>query len=121
VIIVDTSVWIDHIRRPIDALGELLLADRIRHHPFVTAEIMLGSVASRAAVAAALSRLPACLPAEPEALLRFLESAELSGCGIGFVDAHLLLAAASAEHRLWTRDKRLNAHAERLDLAYPPA
>ena len=117
-IVVDTSVWIDHIRRPIDALGELLIADRIRHHPFVTAEIMLGSVASRAAVAAALSRLPACSPAEPETLLEFVEFAGISGCGIGFVDAHLLLAASRAGDRLWSRDKRLKTQAERLGLAY---
>lgn len=117
-IIVDTSVWIDHIRRPIEPLRDLLLAGEVRHHPFVTGEIMLGSVASRDRVVAGLAMLPACRPAEPPELLAFIDKSALSGCGIGLVDAHLLLSASAANDRLWTHDKRLAVQAERLGLSY---
>lgn len=117
-IIVDTSVWIDHIRRSLPTLGDLLLADEVRQHPFVTGEIMLGSIASRERVIAALSRLPAFTLAPSDALLDFVRSAKLSGTGIGFVDAHLLLSAKIDGAQLWTFDKRLAAQAERLGLSY---
>lgn len=117
-IIVDTSVWIDHIRRPLTSLGDLLLTDQVRQHPFVVGEIMLGSIASRDRVVRALSRLPAFTPASLDAVLDFVRSAKLSGTGIGFVDAHLLLSAKLEQARLWTFDKRLAAQADRLGLNY---
>ncbi len=117
-IIVDTSVWIDHIRRPIDRLGERLLAGEIRHHQFVTGEIMLGSVANRIRVSETLAMLPQCPLATMEELLRFIEGPDLSGCGIGLVDAHLLHSATSEGDLLWTHDKRLAAQADRLGVAF---
>lgn len=117
-IIVDTSVWIDHIRRPIELLGELLLAGEVRQHPFVTGEIKLGSIASRDRVCAGLAALPPCRPVEIGELLAFIDTSALAGCGVGLVDASLLASASIENDRLWTRDKRLAAQAERLGFGY---
>lgn len=117
-IIVDTSVWIDHIRKPIGVLGDLLVANEVRQHPFVVGEIMLGSIATRDETVAGLLQLPTCEPAALEALLDFIAVNALSSCGIGFVDAHLLLSAKTGEGRLWTFDKRLAEQAKRLQLDF---
>jgi predicted nucleic acid-binding protein len=120
-ILVDTSIWIDHLRSPDPVLGTLLRQREVVQHPFVIAEIALGSIANRATVIEQLELLPASVVVDDGELLAFIESAELPAKGIGFVDAHLLMSVSITEgFRLWTRDKRLLAQAERLDLAYQP-
>lgn len=117
-IVVDTSIWIDHIRVPNAALNALLLGGDVVHHPFVTQEIALGSIASRADVLKGLAALPAIVPAGTDELLEYIEKAKLMGTGVGLVDASLLAGSDTSGARLWTRDKRLHAQAERLGLAY---
>jgi predicted nucleic acid-binding protein len=118
VILADSSVWIDHIRKPVTPLTSLLAEGRLVMHPFVSGEIALGSIARRDQVLEVLTSLEQLEPVSPDALLDFIEEADLAAQGIGYVDAHLLAATRRAQAELWTRDKRLAAQAERLGLAY---
>ena len=117
-ILVDTSVWIDHLRAGEPALAELLEEAEVCRHPMVVGELALGTMRDRGTVLGLLGNLPAVsLPGHDE-VLRFVGSSVLYGKGLSVVDAHLLAAARiSDDVRLWTRDKRLQAEAERLDVA----
>jgi hypothetical protein len=119
VILVDTSVWVDHLRVGDDALGGALEAGHVLTHPFVIGELACGSLRNRRQVLALLGRVPAAPVATQAEALEFLEGHALMGRGIGFVDVHLLASAAlAAPARLWTRDRRLAEIATRLDLAH---
>jgi hypothetical protein len=121
VIIVDSSVWIDHIRASEPAMAMALAADSIRQHPMVTGEIALGSIRDREQFVAMLQALPQARVVENQQLLDYIETATLHGTGVGLVDAHLLAsAAADGGARIWTRDKRLLAQAQRLGLDFTP-
>jgi predicted nucleic acid-binding protein len=119
VILVDTSVWIDHLRIGDAALVDHLNAGRVQMHPFIVGELACGNLKHREAVLSLLQDLPTSSVATDEEVLFFIERQRLMGKGIGYIDAHLLTAAALASgSRLWTRDKRLAAVAETLDLHY---
>ncbi|QHE86025.1 type II toxin-antitoxin system VapC family toxin [Hydrogenophaga sp. BPS33] len=121
-ILVDTSVWIDHLRSSDAALVERLHQGAVLGHPFVTGELALGSLRQRAAVLEALRALPQATPARDDEVLLFVEQHALHGLGIGWVDAHLLAATRlTAGAQLWTRDKRLLATCQRLGLAHQAA
>jgi predicted nucleic acid-binding protein len=117
-ILVDTSIWIDHLHTGEPALAELLEQAEVCSHPMIVGELALGTMRDRGTVLGLLGNLPAVsLPAYDE-VLRFVESSVLYGKGLSVVDAHLLAAARiSDDVRLWTRDKRLRAEAERLNAA----
>lgn len=121
-ILVDTSVWVDHLRGGDVALAGLLDQGRVLMHPFVIGEIACGSLRDRSTLLGLLQDLPAAPVAGPDEVLGFIEARQLHGKGIGYVDAHLLASAAlMAGACLWTRDKRLEAIAHRLALAHPAA
>ncbi|HLQ80278.1 MAG TPA: type II toxin-antitoxin system VapC family toxin [Brachybacterium sp.] len=109
-ILVDTSVWVDHLHRAEPRLGALLERDLVGVHPMVIAELALGSLAHRRQVLALLQDLR-CPPILTEdELLGMIETHRLSSRGIGVVDAHLLGSALLEKgSQLWTRDKRLRA------------
>lgn len=118
-ILADTSVWIDHLRRGDSRLATALDADQILIHPFVIGELACGNLRKRADILAMLSRLPATQTATDDEVLTFLERKRLMGRGIGIVDAHLLASVAlTPPTRLWTRDRQLQAAATGLKLAY---
>ena len=118
-VIIDSSVWIDHIRLPEPEMIYLLGGARVVQHPFVTIEVALGSLKNRVGITAMFSDLPQAVTATHRRLLEYIETAELHGTGIGFVDAHLLASADTADDiRIWTRDRRLAKQAERLGFAY---
>jgi predicted nucleic acid-binding protein len=118
VILVDTSVWVDHLRAGDRTLVRLLENSQVLVHPFVIGELALGNVRQRANLLAELQNLPQAPVASDQEVLRFIELHELFGLGIGYVDAHLLAAVRlSAGSSLWTRDKRLLAIAVHLDTA----
>jgi len=120
-ILIDASVWIDHIRSSEQGVVLAIGSGAILQHPFVTAEVALGSFRNRTRFVAMMASLAQVTPISVTQLLEFIESANISGTGLGMVDAHILASAASNEDtQLWTRDKRLLAQAERLDLAYKP-
>jgi len=118
-ILVDTSVWIEHLRIGEKGLETLLNGSRVLTHPFVIGELACGNLRDRTEVLKLLKGLPQAPVASQEEVLFFVESNELMGQGIGFIDAHLLAAMAmSAASRIWTLDKRLGRVAARLDVAY---
>jgi len=118
-ILVDTSVWVDHLRDGTPALAAALEQGRVLTHPFVLGELACGNLKNRSEVLQLLGELPAApMATDPEAL-DFIERRALMGRGIGYVDVHLLASVALAgTSQLWTRDKRLAAVAADLELAY---
>lgn len=118
-ILVDTSVWIDHLCVGDAELVTLLNNSRVLMHPFVLGELACGNLRNRTEVLALLKDLPRLAIATDDEVLFFIERHTLMGRGIGYVDAHLLAAVIlSGVARLWTRDKRLQAVALSLVQAY---
>jgi predicted nucleic acid-binding protein len=119
VILVDTSVWIDHLRSGEPLLVAVLEGGRVMMHPFVLGEVACGNLANRSEVLELLGGLPAAPTATDPEALEFIERRTLMGRGIGYIDVHLLASIAlSDDARLWTRDRRLAAVATELDLAF---
>jgi len=121
VIVADTSIWIDHLRSSNPALTALVAEERLVAHPFVIAELALGHIPRRQPFFDFLAALPSIEKVDDDHQLGFVEDNELFGTELGFVDSHLLASAAQHPNaRVWSRDKRLQAQAERLGLAYSP-
>ncbi|HMO75946.1 MAG TPA: PIN domain-containing protein [Sphingopyxis sp.] len=118
-ILIDSSIWIEHLRSANAGLALALAEGQVVQHPFVTAELALGSLAARDRFVAMLDLLPAAPTVDQPALLAFISEHRLFGTGLGMVDAHLLAsAAARGSARLWTGDRRLAGQAERLGFLY---
>ncbi len=114
-ILVDTSVWIDHLRGGDAELVALLQHGRVLAHPWVTGELALGHLVRRGEVLRLLRQLPQATTATDHEVLALIDNHQLVGQGIGYVDAHLLAATmVTTGARLWTRDKRLATAAEQL-------
>jgi predicted nucleic acid-binding protein len=121
-ILVDTSVWVDHLRRGDPGLVDLLERSIVIVHPLVVGEIACGSLHNREAILELLQDLPAAAVAEGDEVLRFIDSHVLHGKGIGYVDVHLLASVALTEGaRIWTRDKKLRLVAQMMGCAYHDA
>jgi len=117
-ILVDTPIWVDHLRSGDDLLASLLDENRVLMHPFVWGEIALGQLHARQMIFDQLAGLPPARLAETDEVLSLIERASLFGSGIGYVDAHLVASVRLTKGAsLWTRDKRLAAVAERLSVA----
>ena len=118
-ILVDTSVWIDHLRTEDTYLTGLLYTNQVLIHPMVVGELACGNLRNRKEVLALLNNLPEAPTTTHAEVLFFIEQHQLMGRGIGYIDTHLLAATALSEPaRLWTRDKRLLNVAATLNLAY---
>lgn len=118
-ILVDTSVWVDHLRRGDAALAVILEANEAAIHDFIIGEIACGHLRARQQILGLLSSLPRMAAATEEETLYFLEHQQLFGRGLGYIDVHLLVATRlHAGTSLWTRDKKLRAIATELNLAY---
>ena len=118
-ILVDTSVWVDHLRNGDALLADLLERTNVVMHPFVIGEIACGSLRDRSSILELLQDLPAAVVADGGEVLGFIERHILHGKGIGYVDVHLLASVALTEGAsLWTRDKRLNSVAQALGCAF---
>jgi predicted nucleic acid-binding protein len=116
-ILVDTSVWIDHLRLGDPVLAGLLDGGRVLGHPFVLGEIATGSLRQRDVVLGALRCLPQAVVAQDSEVLDFIERETLFGTGLGYVDVHLLASARLTPGALLlTRDKRLSAAAARMSI-----
>lgn len=121
-ILVDTSVWVDHFRQADPELTAALNTGRVSVHPWVIGELACGNLHARSEILALLKGLPGFKVVSEDELLFFIERHQLMGRGIGFVDVQLLASAAlSGVGRLWTRDKRLHAVASTLGLAHAEA
>jgi predicted nucleic acid-binding protein len=119
VILVDTSVWVRHLRAVDKTLVHILELGLVLAHPFVTGELALGNLRQRDLILRSLQDLPQAPIATSEEILRFISRYHLHGRGIGYVDAHLLASVSlSAGASLWTYDKRLQAAAATLEFEW---
>ena len=116
-VLVDTSVWIAHLRERQPVLADLLWNGLVVMHPFVTGELACGNLRKRAAILADLSALPLATRASDAEVMRLVEGRRLWGRGLGWIDAHLLASALISHCRLWTLDKRLRAAASELGVS----
>lgn len=117
-ILVDSSIWIDHLRQPDFRLAALLNNARVLTHAFVIGELALGNFINRNMALSLLRGLPRAPLADNDEVMELIDRQSLFGAGIGYVDAHLLASALLATPAsLWTRDKRLQEVAERLEIS----
>lgn len=117
-ILVDTSVWIDHFRHGDVRLQQVLADGSAMVHPFVIGELALGSLRQRGVILESLAALPQATVAAPEEVLVLIAAEALHGRGIGYVDAHLVASVRLTPGAvLWTRDRRLATVAEEMGLA----
>ena len=115
-ILVDTSVWIEHLRVGSQRLKSLLLDEQVLCHPFVVGELACGILQRRSEILSMLKALPEAQLLEHEEVLSFLEARRLYGRGIGWVDAHLLASTLLTVCGLWTMDKPLRRAATALNV-----
>lgn len=118
--LVDTSVWVDHLRRGDPGLVRLLDRAEVECHPFVIGELACGLPPYRSEFLSLLQKLPLVPMAGHGEVLLFVERHRLMGRGIGWIDAHLLASACLARLPLWTRDRRLFRAAQDLQLYAEP-
>jgi len=116
-VLADTSVWVDHLRYGNAGLTRLLEAGTVWAHEFVIGELACGNLARRQEILGALAELPRAQPAGHEQVLGVVETQKLMGRGLGWVDLHLLVAAAQSGLKLWSLDKRLATAAADLRIA----
>ncbi len=117
-ILVDSSVWIDHFRKGSEELKELLHSNQVLLHDFVIGELALGNFRNRTAILQMLNNLPKAIPATADEIFLFIDKHRLYGLGIGYIDSHLLASAILTQARLWTNDKKLKTIAAKLGCSY---
>ncbi len=120
-VLVDTSVWVAHLRLGHDGLVDVLSAGEAVCHPFVVGELACGNLENRDTVLGLLEALPSAPVVMHEEVLAFVEARELMGKGLGYVDVHLLAAAILSGFPLWTLDRPLDRVAAELHCRYRPA
>src|SRR5687767_5859482 len=108
-ILVDTSIWVDHLRSSSKHLGHLLQEDLVLAHPFVIGELALSGLSNRDEILQLIGALPRATEATHEEVMAAVQRWSLDGRGIGWIDTHLLAAALISDAQLWTADKRLRA------------
>jgi predicted nucleic acid-binding protein len=118
-ILVDTSVWVDHLRSGNAQLAALLDEGDVVCHPFIITELACGTLPDRAEILKHLQALPQAYVASQAEIMDFIETHRLMGIGLGFVDVHLLASARLSMIPLWTRDLSLNKAAAKLDVLFP--
>lgn len=107
-ILADTSVWIDHLRKRDPELSEILQKGEVCIHPFIIGEIACGNLTNRIEIIELLKALPEVLAASEDETLQFIENQKLYGKGLGYIDIHLLASSLINKVSLWTKDKRLS-------------
>ena len=116
--LVDTSVWIDHLRRGNVRLASRLQNGEVESHPFVLGELACGNLQRRDEILSLLGSLPCVIEAEHDEVLSLVGSRQLNGHGLGWVDVHLLASAMLGHTTLWTLDKRHAEQARRLGVLF---
>jgi predicted nucleic acid-binding protein len=115
-ILVDTSVWVEHLRKGDERLACLLSEELVLCHPFVIGELACGNLKNRAEIMSLLRAMPVAREAEHDEVLHLLESRSLFGRGLGWVDVHLLASALISDCGIWTLDKSLASAAAELKM-----
>lgn len=117
-VIVDTSIWVTHLRQGNRQLGKLLTDAEVMCHPIIIGELACGNISNRKEIITLLQSLPMAPMVEFDEFLFFIDRNRLMGKGIGLVDVHLLASAQLAGATLWTADKKLKSSAEQLNLTF---
>jgi predicted nucleic acid-binding protein len=117
-VLVDTSVWVKHLREGEPVLEDSLEDGHVMCHPFIVGELACGNLKKRTEILSLLQALPMAVSAEHGDILRFIEDNRLMAKGLGFIDMHLLASALLSGLQLWTLDKRLRQVALKLGLAF---
>ena len=117
-VLVDTSVWVTHLRQGSRQLEKLLMDAEVMCHPFIIGELACGNLKNRTEIISLLQSLPMAPTIEFDEFLFFIDRNQLMGKGVGFVDVHLLASAQLAGVPLWTADKKLKVAANQLELTY---
>jgi len=117
-VLVDTSIWVTHLRQGSRQLEKLLMDAEVMCHPFIIGELSCGNLKNRNEIISLLQSLPMASTIEFDEFLFFIEKNKLMGKGIGFVDVHLLASAQLTGIPLWTADKRLKSAADHLELTF---
>jgi hypothetical protein len=107
-ILVDTSVWISHLRKGNIKLEKLLNDGDVICHPFIVGELACGNLKNRSEILYHLQALPMAIKVEDEEVMKFIEYHRLMGKGLGYIDVHLLASALLTEVQIWTFDKILH-------------
>ncbi len=115
-VLVDTSVWVNHLRTGVPRLGELLECGDVLVHPFIIGELACGRMIHRAEILDLLRTLPQAQSAAHDEVMQFIEDRKLMGQGLGYIDVHLLTSALLSSCRLWTTDAPLRDASERFGI-----
>lgn len=108
-ILVDTSVWIDHFRCADRLLQDMLISGEVLTHPFIIGELACGNLSRREEVLDLLCALPSVTVATHDEVMHMIAAKELYGKGTGLIDMHLIASALLDHVGIWTKDKSLNA------------
>jgi hypothetical protein len=117
-VLVDTSVWVAHLRDGTIGLEELLNEGYVICHPFIVGELACGNLKNRSEILSLLKALPMAILAQHEEVMLFIENRSLMGKGLGYIDMHLLASAILTKVPLWTLDNNLNQVSSKMGLAY---
>ena len=117
-VLVDTSVWVAHLRDGDSELATLLNNGMVLCHPLIIGELACGNLKDRAVILFFLKFLPRCIEAEHEEVLSFIENNRIMGKGIGYIDAQLVASAVLTGVPIWTLDKKLTQVADALHIKY---
>ena len=113
-VLVDTSVWVSHLRDGKAELANLLNDGKVLCHPLIVGELACGNLKDRAVILSFLQLLPMSIEAEHDEVLSFIEDNRLMGKGMGYVDVHLITSAVLTGVPIWTLDKKLAQTADSL-------
>ena len=117
-ILIETSVWVDHLHRGDEAVATLLEQGSVVMHPFVLGELACGTLRNRDETLRTLAALPATTVSANGEALALIETSKLMGRGLGYVDVHLIASALIAGDLIWSRDKQLGAAAAELKVSF---
>ena len=117
-VLVDTSVWVSHLRDGNTEMAALLNNGNVLCHPLIVGELACGNLKDRAVILSFLKLLPMCIEAEHEEVLSFIENNRIMGKGIGYVDAQLVASSVLTGVPIWTLDKKLAQVADSLHVKY---
>ena len=117
-VLVDTSLWVEHLRHGHGELTSLLLTGEVVCHRFVIGELACGVIRNRNEVLSLLRSLPSAVEADHDEVMDFLERNHLMGKGLGLIDIHLMASAFLSGMPLWTLDNKLRRESSRLGIAY---
>jgi predicted nucleic acid-binding protein len=117
-VLVDTSVWVSHLRDGNVGLEKLLNDGQVVSHPFIVGELACGNLQNRHEILTYLQSLPMAIQAEDEEVLKFIENNQLMGKGLGYIDVHLMASAVLTGVPLWTFDKTLDKFIKKIGIHY---